>query len=76
MYDTTFRAERDNMTSKGIQATFRVMKSFQSGARGTVAGLAPGTETWGYGSIEGVVFNDINRNGRQETGEEGIKEIT
>jgi hypothetical protein len=75
-YDTTLHAERDEMMSKGIQATFRVMKSFQWGAREKVAGLAPGIETRGYGSIEGVVFNDINRNGRQESGEEGIKGIT
>lgn len=75
-YDTTFRAQRDEMEPRGIQATLQFVKRFQWGERGKVAGLRPGIETRGHGSIEGTVFNDINRNGRQERGEEGIKGIT
>ena len=75
-YDKTFHAQRDESEFRGIQATLQLVKRFHWGAREKVAGLPPGIETRGHGSIEGTVFNDINRNGRQERGEEGIKGIT
>jgi hypothetical protein len=52
------------------------MKKFNWGRREKIAGLKPGVGTEGYGIVEGVVFNDINRNGVQDKGEEGIKGIT
>jgi hypothetical protein len=52
------------------------MKKFNWGRREKIAGLRPGMEAEGYGVVEGVVFNDVNRNGFQDRGEEGIKEIT
>ncbi len=75
-YDTTLNPQKDNLKSKGIQANLRVMKKFNWGTREKIAGLKTGVETRGYGTIEGIVFNDINRNGFQDKGEEGIKEIT
>jgi hypothetical protein len=52
------------------------MKRFNWGKREKIAGLKPGIETEGFGTIEGVVFNDINRNGIRDKGEEGVIGIT
>jgi predicted porin len=75
-YDQILNPQPENLKSRGLQANLRVMKKFNWGKREKVAGLKPGTETEGYGIVEGVVFNDINRNGAKEKGEEGVKEIT
>jgi len=75
-YDTTLNPQKENLKSQGIQANLRVMKKFNWGKREKVAGLKPGVQTEGYGTVEGVVFNDINRNAVQDKGEEGVKEIT
>jgi hypothetical protein len=75
-YDRILNPQQENLKSQGIQANLRVMKKFNWGRREKIAGLKPGTGTEGYGIVEGVVFNDINRNGVQDKVEEGIKEIT
>jgi hypothetical protein len=75
-YDKILNPQNENLKSQGVQANLRVMKKFNWGKREKIAGLKPGVETKGYGTIEGVVFNDINRNGIQDKGEEGVKEIT
>lgn len=75
-YNKILNPPKEDLKSKGIQANLRVMKKFNWGKREKIAGLKPGAETEGYGTVEGVVFNDINRNGVQDKGEEGIKEIT
>jgi hypothetical protein len=74
-YDQVLNPQKENLKSHGLQANLRVMKKFNWGKRERIAGLKPGAETEGYGTIEGVVFNDINRNGVQGKGEEGVKEI-
>jgi hypothetical protein len=75
-YDQILNPQQENLKSRGFQANLRVMKKFNWGKRERVAGLKPGTETDGYGILEGVVFNDINRNGVKDKGEEGVKEVT
>jgi hypothetical protein len=75
-YDRILNPQKENLKSQGIQANLRVMKKFNWGRREKIAGLKPGVQTEGYGTVEGVVFNDINRNGVQDKGEEGIKEVT
>jgi hypothetical protein len=75
-YDKILNPQRDELKSQGFQANLRVMKKFDWGRREKIAGLRPGIETRGYGTVEGIVFNDINRNGIQEKGEEGIKDVT
>jgi hypothetical protein len=75
-YDRVLSPHRDELKSEGFQATLRVTKRFMWGTRERVAGLKPGTDTKGSGRIEGVVFNDINRNGRQDAGEEGVRDVT
>jgi len=74
-YDQILNPQNENLKSKGFQANLRVMKKFNWGTSEKIAGLKGGVETKGYGTIEGAVFNDINRNGVQDKGEEGIKEI-
>ena len=74
-YDQILNPQKENLKSHGFQANLRVMKKFNWGKREKIAGLKPGVETEGYGTVEGVVFNDINRNGVQGKGEEGVKEI-
>jgi hypothetical protein len=75
-YDKIFNPQRETLKAQGLQANLRVMKRFNWGKREKIAGLKPGIETEGYGTIEGVVFNDINRNGVRDKGEEGVKDIT
>jgi hypothetical protein len=75
-YNTIHHPQEEELKSKGFQATLRVTKKFFWGKREKIAGLKPGIETKGYGSVEGVVFNDINANGMQEIGEEGIPNVT
>ena len=75
-YDKILHPQKNDLKSQGIQANLCVMKKFNWGKREKIAGLKPGAATEGYGTVEGVVFNDINRNGVQDKGEEGIKEIT
>jgi predicted porin len=75
-YDKILNPQKEDLKSQGIQANLRVTKKFNWGKREKIAGLKPGIETKGYGTVEGVVFNDINRNGVQDKGEEGVKGIT
>ncbi len=75
-YDQILNPQQENLKSRGVQANLRIMKKFNWGKRERIAGLKPGTESEGFGMIEGVVFNDINRNGIKDKGEEGVKEIT
>ena len=75
-YDKILNPQRDGLKSQGLEANLRVMKKFGWGRREKIAGLKPGIETRGYGTVEGIVFNDINRNGIQDKGEEGIKDVT
>lgn len=75
-YDKILNPQMDSLKSKGFQANLRVMKKFNWGTSERIAGLKRGVETKGYGTIEGAVFNDINRTGVQDKGEEGIKDIT
>ena len=75
-YAKTLQPERDILKAQGFQATFRILKKFSWGKREKIAGLRPGAVEKGYGSIEGLVFNDINRNGVRDRGEEGIKDVT
>ena len=75
-YDKILNPQRDELKSQGLQANLRITKKFGWGKREKIAGLRPGIETKGYGMVEGIVFNDINRNGMQEKGEEGIKDVT
>jgi hypothetical protein len=75
-YDKILHPQKNDLKSQGIQANLCVMKKFNWGKREKIAGLKPGIETRGYGTVEGVVFNDINRNGIQDKGEEGIKDVT
>jgi serine-aspartate repeat-containing protein C/D/E len=51
------------------------MKKFNWGKSEKIAGLRPGIETRGHGTIEGIIFNDLNRNGLQDKDEEGIKDV-
>ena len=53
----------------------RLVKAFSWGKKGGVAGLKPGQEWLGAGSIEGWVFNDANLNGAMDSGEEGVSGI-
>jgi hypothetical protein len=53
----------------------RLVKTLSWGKKAGVAGLKPGQEWLGSGSIEGWVFNDINVNQALDQGEEGVEEI-
>ena len=75
-YDKILNSQKETLKSQGLQANLRIMKKFNWGTREKIAGLKPGAQTGGYGTVEGVVFNDINRNGVQDKGEEGVKDIT
>jgi len=75
-YDKILNPQAENLKSQGIQANLSVMKRFNWGTREKIAGLKPGVQTEGYGTVEGIVFNDINRNGVRDKGEEGVKDIT
>jgi len=75
-YDKTLDSQQENLKSQGLQTNLRVTKRFNWGKREKIAGLKPGFETKGFGIVEGLVFNDINRNGIQDKGEEGIKDVT
>jgi hypothetical protein len=75
-YDRILNPQKENLKCQGIQANLTVMKKFYWGGREKIAGLKPGFETEGYGTVEGAVFNDINRNGIQDEGEEGVKGIS
>jgi hypothetical protein len=75
-YDKTFAPERRSLQAEGIQVNFRIAKAFSWGERERISGLRSGVETRGFGTVEGFVFNDINRNGVQDKGEEGVKGIT
>ena len=74
-YDKTLHSQRDELKSQGVQASLRVMKKFNWGKSEKIAGLRPGIETRGHGTIEGIIFNDLNRNGLQDKDEEGIKDV-
>jgi len=74
-YDQVLNPQKESLKSHGFQANLRVMKRFGWGKHEKIAGLKPGVETEGYGTVEGVVFNDVNRNGIQNKGEQGIKEV-
>lgn len=75
-YDEIVNPQRENLKSRGLQASLRITKRFDWGKRERIAGLRSGIETRGFGVVEGFVFNDINRNGIQDKGEEGIKDVT
>jgi hypothetical protein len=75
-YDQTLNPPTDELKAQGYQITLRVIKRFIWGSPEKIAGLRPEAETRGTGAVEGIVFNDINRNGVQDKGEEGIKDIT
>jgi hypothetical protein len=75
-YDKILNPQKEDLKSQGIQAGLRITKRFNWGRREKIAGLRPGVETKGFGIVEGIVFNDINRNGVQDKGEEGIKDVT
>ncbi len=75
-YDKILNPQRDMFKSQGLQANLRLTKRLDWGRREKIAGLRPGIETRGHGRVEGVVFNDINRNGIQDIGEEGIKDVS
>jgi SdrD B-like domain len=75
-YDKNLNLSTDELKAQGYQITIRVIKRFKWGSPEKIAGLRPEVETKGTGVVEGVVFNDINRNGVQDKGEEGIKDVT
>ncbi len=75
-YDKTLHPPIEELKSNGLQVNLRVSKKFNWGKREKIAGLKLGVETRGSGTVEGIVFNDINRNGIQEKGEEGIPGVT
>jgi hypothetical protein len=52
--------------------TLQLTKAFNWGKKSQVAGLKPGQEWLGSGSIEGYVFNDENYNKIREPGEPGV----
>ena len=54
------------------QVTLQLTKAFNWGKKSQVAGVKPGQEWLGSGSIEGYVFNDENYNKIREPGEPGV----
>lgn len=75
-YDKTLNPQKEELKSNGLQVNLRVTKKFTWGKREKIAGLKLGVETRGSGTVEGIVFNDINQNGIQDKGEEGIAGVT
>jgi hypothetical protein len=75
-YVRNFDLPRDTLKSENFQVTFQIGKKFGWGMPERTAGLKFGEETRGFGTVEGYVFNDINRNGSQDKGEEGVKGVT
>ena len=75
-YDKTFAPEHKSLQAEGVQVNFRIAKAFHWGEREKISGLRAGIETRGFGTVAGFVFNDINRNGVQDKGEEGVRGIT
>ena len=75
-YDCVLHPQRETLRSESLEVTFRISKQFNWGVPERVAGLRRGEETKGYGTVEGVVFNDNNGNGVQDKGEEGIGNVT
>ncbi len=63
----------NNFSSNSIMV--RLVKAFSWGRKGEVAGLKPGQEWLGSGSIEGWVFNDANLNLALDPGEVGVAGI-
>jgi len=57
------------------QVSLRLTKTFSWGEKSKVAGLKPGQEWLGSGTIEGWVFNDLNLNGNRDAGEPGVAGI-
>ena len=49
----------------------RLVKTFSWGKKTGVAGLKPGQDWLGAGSLEGWVFNDANLNGAMDWGKRG-----
>jgi len=74
-YGRVMPSHTDTLESNGFQTTLRISKQFNWGKSPEIAGLRPGEGTRGYGTVQGVVFNDINRNGSQDKGEEGIQNV-
>ncbi len=54
------------------QVSLQLTKAFNWGKKSQVAGVKPGQEWLGSGSIEGYVFNDENYNKIREPGEQGV----
>jgi hypothetical protein len=75
-YAKNISPDNDNLKAQGINISFKVVKKFNWGKSEKIAGLKQGIDTEGYGVIEGFVFNDVNRNGIQDNGEQSIKGIT
>jgi hypothetical protein len=75
-YSQVIPSQTDALESKGLQFTLRVAKQFGWGKPPEIAGLRPGEGTRGYGTVQGLVFNDVNRNGLQDKEEEGIQNVT
>ncbi len=74
--DSFIQPERDEYRNSGFQFTFRLAKLFSWGESAKVAGLRAGVDAKVFGIVEGVVFNDLNQNGIQDPGEEGIPGIS
>jgi hypothetical protein len=60
----------NNFSTK--QVSVRLTKTFSWGVKSKVAGLKPGQEWLGSGTIEGWVFNDLNLNSNKDAGEPGV----
>ncbi len=73
--DRTLQSDIEAWNSQGFQITFRLARKFSWGKPERTMGLPAGVETRGYGTVEGTVFNDINRNGVKDPGEEGVKDV-
>jgi len=63
----------DNYSTNSVMV--RLVKTFSWGKKQGVAGLLPGQDWLGSGSIEGWVFNDANLNGALDEGEEGVEGV-
>jgi hypothetical protein len=74
-YAKNISTENSNPKSRGVNVSIKIVKQLKWGKSEKIAGLKQGVDTEGYGTIEGFVFNDINRNGIQDDGEESIKGI-
>ncbi|MBM4272940.1 MAG: hypothetical protein FJ134_00530 [Deltaproteobacteria bacterium] len=57
------------------QITLEIIKVLSWGKKVEVAGLKPGQEWLGSGSIEGWVFNDVNANQSLDSGEQGVENV-